>query len=84
LDSALRNVVRLSARADEIVFLELATLHIDRTITEDRLTRLRAELQSADNHVGDILDLLAAARTENDIRECEQELRERQAESRCG
>jgi hypothetical protein len=87
LDRALRNVVDLRSGADELIFPELTRLWIHPSRMEILLGLLRAELQAADRLVGNVLDLLLAARGENFRREGDERLlerREKQAEPQCG
>jgi hypothetical protein len=77
LDCALNSANELRAGADELVFPEISRLWIQPTRLEILLSLLHAELRAAARHAGDVLDLLKAARTENDVRNCEERLLER-------
>ncbi len=78
LDRALKTATELRASADELIFPEISKLWIHPTRLEILLSLLQVELEAAARQVAGAVDVLHAARRENDIRNCEERLLERE------
>ncbi len=77
LDRALNHAIELRGSAYGLVFPELARLWIQPTKLEILVSLLQAELATAVAEAARVLDLLASARVENDLRNCDERAIER-------
>jgi hypothetical protein len=76
-DRRLRNALELRETAEPILFSDLERLHVRVTRAEVLVALEHLELTEAAREVEAALDLLAAARHENDLRILEERSRER-------
>jgi hypothetical protein len=76
-DRRLRNALELRQTAEPILFSDLERLHVRVTRAEVLVALQHLELTQAAREVEAALDLLAAARQENDLRTLEERRQER-------